>query len=614
VFRDFSIDWRCLSLGSTSAKSAAMAFVPASVAAAALLCLSLQHAHAQTANAPQPIIEEGLRRQEERAKDQQKQLEPKADVLQPSTVKLQNLEVPKEDVCFVINEVVLTGKDWDRFAWLDSATMPFLRKCIGVKGLSLLASAIDNQLIDQGYVTSKASISEQNLKQGKLSINLHVGRIADIRMVSKADAKAKEEPDTQWGTWRNAFPTSKGSVLNIRDIEQGVEQMKRIPSQQVTTRLEPGDQPDTSVVIIERAPASITERVRGGITLDNSGGKALGRTQMSANLSLDNFFALNDIATFSYNTNAEHPTQEHVSKSLNFNYSIPWGYHTFSASRSASKFSQIVQGTTARFLSTGGSQSTELKWGYGAYRSSSAKLGVFAALSARKSNSFIDDTELIVQRRRTTQFETGVNYKYLFEQSSLDSEVSYRRGMPWHRAEDDYPSAQDGGFTLRPKVWALNANYNTSWKIGSSNEDKSNQSTSAPQTIRYSASLRGQYAKRKNPSSDQISIGSRGSVRGFDGESVLAAENGWSLRNELSTNAPQVLGIDTAIYMALDIGRVWGPSDINLIGHKLAGMALGVRSQWKQLQLDFSLGSPLYQPEGFKTKHVNPYITLTYAF
>jgi hemolysin activation/secretion protein len=611
LYRDFSIDVEGVA-GYANAhwpRFGKSAWISASVFI--LILCAAQLSYAQPVSAPQPIIEEGLRRQEERAKEQQKQLEPKADVLQPSTSKLQNLELPKEDICFVINEIVITGKDSDYFRWFNTGTRPFIGKCIGVKGLGLLASAIDNQLIDSGYVTSKASMSEQNLKQGKLTINLHVGRIADIKMVSKADPKAKDERDTDWGTWRNAFPISTGSVLNIRDLEQGVEQMKRIPSQQVTTRLEPGDEPDTSVVVIERVPSTLSERVRGGVTLDNSGGSNLGRTQLSSNLSLDNFFALNDIATFSYNTNAEHPNKEHVSKSLNFNYSIPWGYHTFSASRSASKFAQIVQGTTARFLSTGGSQSTELKWGYGAYRSASSKVGVFTALSSRKSNSFIDDTELIVQRRRNTQIETGVNFKYLFEQSSFDSELSYRRGMPWHRAEDDYPTAEEGGFTLRPKVFAFNANYNTAWKLGSSQPDATN---SAARTIRYSVSLRGQYAKRKNPSSDQIAIGSRGSVRGFDGESVLAAENGWYMRNEISTNLASVAGFDTAVYVGLDVGRVWGPNEVNLIGQKLAGMALGLRTQWKQLQLDISIGTPVHRPEGFKTKHINPYATLTYAF
>ena len=36
--------------------------------------------------------------------------------------------------------------------------------------------------------------------------------------------------------------------------------------------------------------------------------------------------------------------------------------------------------------------------------------------------------------------------------------------------------------------------------------------------------------------SDYFTIGNRYAVRGFDGQMTLAAEDGWSLRNDLSLN------------------------------------------------------------------------------
>lgn len=55
-------------------------------------------------------------------------------------------------------------------------------------------------------------------------------------------------------------------------------------------------------------------------------------------------------------------------------------------------------------------------------------------------------------------------------------------------------------------------------------------------------------------------------------------------------------------YIGIDYGQVWGPSDIYLLGNKLAGAVFGIRGQiGKNLQYDAFIGAPLYKPEGFKT-------------
>jgi hemolysin activation/secretion protein len=114
---------------------------------------------------------------------------------------------------------------------------------------------------------------------------------------------------------------------------------------------------------------------------------------------------------------------------------------------------------------------------------------------------------------------------------------------------------------------------------------------------------------------DQIAIGGRHSVRGFDGDAVLLAENGWIWRNELATPVP--LGDKVrhgALFAALDMGRVWGPSDINLVGQKLAGAAVGLRGAVSNLQFQLTLATPLHQPEGFRTRRWSVYASLSQAF
>jgi hemolysin activation/secretion protein len=566
--------------------------------ALSVVLMATEYAGAQSVNpSPSEVAQEGLRRQEERTREQLQQLAPAQDVLRPEVKEKILVELPLETPCFPIAEFHFTGKSSERFSWLRNELLSYQGRCIGVEGLGRLASLLDAKLVEWGYATTKITLPAQNLSSGILIFNIHVGRVSAIHIVQ---AGTEKTPDENWGTWRNAFPVSAGDILNIRDLEQGTEQMQRLPSQAVKNRIEPGDEPDTSVIVIERQVGTFADRVRGGFTFDNSGSQSLGRTQFSGNASFDNPLGLNDILSISASSNAESPRSDHRSQSGSLSYSIPFGYSTLSYTKSESRFAQTVQGTTVNFLSSGSSSSDEFRLSHIALRSASAKFGVYAALSTRRAESYLDDVELIVQRRRTTNFEVGMNYKKLVGDANFDFELGYRRGVPWKKAEDDFED-NDNGLTLRPKIWLLSASFADPFAIGK-------------QPFQYSATLRGQHTSDTTLSIDQLSIGNRYSVRGFDGDSVLLAESGFYLRNEIATQLNCIDGVNTQIYVGVDVGRVWGPSDVALIGTKLAGAALGLRGQWKSMQWDVAAATPLYKPEGFRTHNLNVYASLTYSF
>jgi len=556
-------------------------------------------AFAQASPTPSQVVEEGLRRQQERELQQQRAQQPQADVLSKPQPKSTLADLPSEAPCFVIDDIALEGPGWQRFRWLLNETAPYLNRCIGVQGLQRIASALDQVLIEQGYATTRVVLPAQNLREGRLRLFVHVGRVGEIRMV-RTEA-GKPVLDQRWGTWKNAFPVGEGDVLDIRALEQGVEQMKRLPSQSVSTRLEPGAQPDTSVVLIERETGGLKDRFRGGLTLDNSGSESLGRTQLSANLAFDNPLGLNDVVNLGFNTNAESPDHDHRSQSLSAGYSIPWGYGTLSINTSHSEFAQIVQGTTVQFLSSGRSESNSLRWQQMALRTASTKTALYAEVSTRRANSYLDDVELIVQKRRTTNLETGLTHRQLIGDAAIDLDIAHRRGMPWRDAQDDLPTASDGGLTLRPHLWTLNANVTWPWKAGG-------------RDLQWSSTLRAQRTHDNTLSVDQIAIGGRSSVRGFDGDRVLLAESGWFLRNELSVSLQRIGEFELSTYAALDAGRVWGPSDVNLVGHALVGAAVGLRGRHKNLQFDAALGAPIHSPDGFVTSSVAPYVSVSCGF
>jgi hemolysin activation/secretion protein len=545
-----------------------------------------------------PVVhaQEGLRRQEERARQLIEppppgELKPQP-APQPSGVR--RALPPDESPCFPVTDIVLQGPDARRFAWLQDAALPYLRQCVGVEGLNIIMAALNARLQDAGYATTRVSLPPHSLAAGTLDLHIEAGRVDRIEM-----------SDANWGTWRNAFPIAAGDVLDVHAVAQGLAQMKRLPSQRVASRLEAGDSPGSTRVVLEREPVTWRERLRGSIGLDNAGSAALGRSQLSFQAALDNPLGLNDIVSVALSSNAARVQSRHRAQSASLNYSVPWGYSTFSASASSSRFAQTVRGTSVDFLSSGVSHSSELRWDYTLLRTASTQGSVHAAVSSRRAQSYLDDTELIVQRRRTTQLETGASVRHAFARSSLDLQLGYRRGMPWNAAQDDLPAAASGGPTLRPHLWLVQA----TWEVPPGGF--------GPVPLGYTLQLRGQSTRDRTLATDQIAIGSRYTVRGFDGDAVLMAENGLVLRNEFTLPAPglsQWSGAQASWVLAVDWGRVGGPSADLLPGRQLAGLAAGLRLRGRALHLELLVGTPLRAPEGFSSRALNAYATTTFVF
>ncbi|MBI3714220.1 MAG: ShlB/FhaC/HecB family hemolysin secretion/activation protein [Burkholderiales bacterium] len=547
---------------------------------------------------PNEAAQEALRRQEERTRTQQQQAQSKVDILTASESKEDESDLPVETPCFSIAKItVVSGKN-SQFEFLEQTTKAFLKHCIGVVGLSRIAAKLDAKLIDQGFITTRVSLGKQNLSDGQLIFNLHEGKIAEIVMSKNQGNEVRA--DDGWGTWKNAFPIAPGKVLNIRDLEQGMEQMKRLSSQSVNTKIEPGEEADSSVVRIERQAGDVFDRLHGSVTVDNSGSQTLGRGQISAAGSLDNLLGLNDILSLSSNVNAADPNPHHRSYGVSTGYNIPWGYHSFNFSVNTNRFAQYVEGTTARFLSSGKSNTSEMQWSCVVWRNASTKFAVQSSISARSAESFLDDVELVVQRRRTSNFEIGTSYKRFIDNGSIDFNLSYRVGTTWGKAQEDYLSAANNGLTVRPSILSFSAGYNQSFSM-------------LGKPVSLSSSMRGQFTRDTTLSIDQLSIGGRGSVRGFDGDNVLLAESGVILRNELSTAFASLFGIQSNAFVALDYGRVSGASAQYLLGRSLAGMALGVRGQWQKYFFDFSIATPLLRPKRFHSDRFNPYFTISYS-
>ena len=474
----------------------------------------------------------------------------------------------------------------DRFAfareWLDH----YRGQCVGKSGIDTLTKGLQQAILSNGYVTTRVLIPQQDLSKGTLTFALVPGIVRAVRFADP----------TLRGTWKSAFPVSNGDVLNLRDLEQGLEQMKRVGSQDVDMKIEPTETPGESDVVltVQRSkPWSFVASV------DNSGTKSTGKWQGNVSLGIDNPLGLNDIFTVGANQDLSFGNRSLGSHGFNGSYSIPWGYWTATLSGNTNTYYQNIAGVNQTFVSSGNSQTAALCIARVITRSQNDVFGSYVQLSKRFGDSFIDDTDIPTQARNNTYLELGATDRHYIGGAQFDGTLAYRQGIGGFGATPD-PYVE--GPTYRLHMAVLDANLSVPFAI-------------ANQPFRYVGTIHGQFTNDTLFYIDDLTIGSRYTVRGFDGETMLAAERGFYWRNELQW---PVFQTGQTLYAGIDYGRVFGPNTAALAGTQLAGAVIGIRggipSRFVGVSYDLFAGTPIYKPAGFPTARFTVGFQMTAQF
>jgi hemolysin activation/secretion protein len=369
----------------------------------------------------------------------------------------------------------------------------------------------------------------------------------------------------------------------LRDIEQGLEQMKRVPSQDADMQIVPGDLPGESDVVIDLKHG---KPWRFSASLDDTGAEGTGKLQAGFDLAIDNLFGINDMFSIAFNNDADNNSGNRGTRGSSANYSMPWGNFTFTLSGGSSFYHQFIAGANQTFISSGKSDNLEFKTAYLFHRDQSSKSSIQFRTGKRWSRAFIDDTEITVQRRNATLAELALVHKHYIGQAQLDVTAAHRWGAPWFGAQEDAANLPATSPSFRYNLQTVDATLTAPFKV-------------AGKAMNYTGTFRAQYAKSPLYASEWFTIGNRWTVRGFDGENSLGAEKGFFLRNELSI---PIADTSQASYAGLDFGKLYGPSVANLIGDKLAGAALGLRGNiFGGVSYDIFASWALYKPQGMQT-------------
>ncbi len=523
------------------------------------------------------------RRAQERDAQQRERTLPQRDRRPDVPPATPDPRLPQDEApCFAIRGLQLRGDDAQRFAWVldhldgpDGQDSP-LQRCLGADGIGMVVQRAQSALVERGFVTSRVLVDAQDLGQGQLVLTAIPGRIRHVRF---ADPQALRTP-----SWKSALPARPGDVLNLRDIEQALENFKRVPTAEADIQIEPADGPGESDLVIrwsQRLP------LRLNLSVDDSGARSTGKYQGSVTVSLDNPLGLNDL--FYVGVQGDLGGGDPGRRGTNghsLHYAVPWGKHLLALDLSDHRYLQSVAGLSQDYTYRGRSDSQSLTLSRLLYRDALHTTTLQLQGFARQSRNFIDDTEVDVQRRQVGGWQLGVEHRAFLGEGTLELGLRYRRGTG---AFDALPAPEEafGEGTSRFALVQADVRWQQPFRLGA-------------HTWRYSGQWRGQANRTPLSPQERFAIGGRYSVRGFDGESSLSAERGWSLRNELST---PLGGSGQSVFVGLDHGEVGGPSADFLIGKRLTGAVLGLRGGMGPLQYEVFAGWPLRKPEGFRTAH-----------
>ena len=475
--------------------------------------------------------------------------------------------------CFAIQAIVLDGATLISAGEQQRLISPWLNRCLNLAQITAITESVSDWYISRGYITSRAFLTEQDLSRGELRLAVLEGKLRDIRLEGESPRLLNM-----------TFPGLKGKVLNLRDIEQGMEQINRVRTQPVQIEILPDEQPGYSVVNLTATPEF---PLSASLTLDNSGQKSTGEKQLSGVLSGNNLLGLADKWFVSGGRSSDFATR-YDAQNFQTGLSVPYGYGLLDYSYSWSNYRSTVRQMGFDWISTGDSKTHRLNGSWVAFRNGDIKTAFAAGVTQRSSRNFLNDVKIGASSRNLSSLMLGINHTQKIFGGVATFNPAFSRGMPWFNAETD-----TGKTPEQPRAqfrkWSLSASFQRPLNADAI----------------WLTSLYGQWSPDILHGSERLSLGGESSVRGFK-EQYISGDSGGYWRNEINYNLFRmpVLGQVSAV-VALDGGWLRkDPLDPYASG-TLWGGAVGLSSNGSHIGSQLTVGTPLQYPDWLGPDHVS---------
>ena len=475
---------------------------------------------------------------------------------------------------FRVETIALEGNTILSAGYLQAVFAKYEHREIGFKEVQELIQVLTNAYIERGYVTTRVYMKEQSMGAGKLVLVVIEGILSRLEILENG------QPRRGLNT---VLPCAEGKVLQLRDIEQGLDQINRLTSRNATVDIQPGDAYGKSKVVV-----AVERKKPVGLTLsyDNHGSGSTGQKQVDGTFEWDDLLRCYDRFQVSHRRNREIYGKGKWSRNTSLMGSIPLGYWTLSGSSSYNDYLMTLIGQMQPFETRGDTWTHNLELERVLRRNQRGKTSVGVGLTYRDTRTFTADVFVPTQSQALTIVTTKVSHSDRLFGGIVTGVLRYLQGTSLFGSTKRSDSAANGH--VRFSKFELDLGYYKPFALLTEN-------------FWWRLTGHGQYSAQSLFPSERMSLGGDGTVRGYS-DGPLTGDAGFYVRNELAWQ-PKINAIGTKkvfgqpeLFASFDIGTLKNDTSDASENGTLTGVAVGMRISGNVAFCDLTLAKPLTAP------------------
>ena len=524
---------------------------------------------------------------------EQERIQEKYENSKDSYQKDTKIEVDKNELKFYISKINLFD-DENLLNEIEKENIlsKYENKKLGSTDISNILVELTNRLIEKGYVTSTASLSENNnLNSETLNLKIISGKIEKI-ILNEDDSLDKLKKYF-------LVSTKEEKVLNVRDLDTTTENFNYLEANNMTMEIIPSDKENYSIIKLknEMKDKFTISLLTNNYGEDNQNGIWRGGTSIN----IDSPLGIGDRVYFSYMTVHKKKADrswKRTTESLkpgeilpigpkgydpakdtlpykreldlyNFRYTMKFRDYTLSLGSSRSEnISSFYTPTTIYDMETMSSNFSinldKILW-----RNQKSKLSLGVGLKRKHNKSYIEDT--LLSDRILTIGDISLNGTTVFYGGIFGITLDYERGLRALGASNT-PKAEF-------KKYNLNLNY---YKP-------------LTKKLVYRFNTLTSYSKDVLYASEKQSIGGVGSVPGYHRRGNIMGDRAIEIENELSYKIIDSEKIGRlSPYISYSYGAVRNNKNPSVYGKGyVSGTSIGLRYSMKYLDIDLAYAKAL---------------------
>ncbi len=517
-------------------------------------------------------------RQERLLQEQQRRLD-ELQSLPGRELSAPSLPADDGSACLQVDRIELNGAGVLSLRQRTQLLQPFIAQCLNANDLNRLLSDITHAYLKRGYVTTRAYLPPQDLQDGVLQIQVIEGRLESI---DGGDLSSTLETSM-------SSPAAVGERLNLRELEQLIDQLSRLPSRQVSMELAPGDEVGGSHVVLQ---GQRLKPWRVALNRHNDGQRSTGEQQWGLDFVWDSPLGLADQLSLRGSGDTVSDQYKH-SASHGLSYSLPYGWWTFNYFYNHSYYRTQTQAQGFSFVLDGVSTTHALSAERVLHRDALSKTAFSVGLNHLRSRNYLDNQRLDVSSQRLTEQQVSFNHGRRIGSAFVNFDLGYQRGI----------GALDAQRAGRPQGWQPVARYNKYTLTAS----YLHPFQLFGERFSFDSVFSAQRSEDVLFSPQRFSLGGLYSIRGFKQQSVTG-DSGYYLRNQLRwTRAVawdwlRPLLQEYSLSAAYDMGAIRGDKYNHEQSGRLASHAFELSARGQHLAVSVTAAHALSRPNAIRRK------------